>query len=83
MEFKYENNYLNLYENDEVIGYIKYSIDDNSLIVISTNVKKEYQGKGLARKLMDEIYSYALKNNLEIDSICSYGITYLKKKENS
>lgn len=83
MEFKYEDSYLNLYLNDEVIGYIKYSIDDNSLVVISTNVKQEHQGKGLARLLMDEIYSYALKNKLEIDSICSYGITYLEKKKNS
>ena len=82
MEMKYEENNLNLFENESLIGYINYKIKDNTLIVISTHVSPSFQGQGLARKLMDEIYSFSKKNNLEIDSICSYGIKYLEKINN-
>ncbi len=79
MKLKFEENLLNLYDGSKIIGYIKFSIKDEILTVISTVVSADYQGQGLARKMMDEIMVYAKNNNLEVDSICSYGIKYLEK----
>lgn len=79
MEFKFENNRLNLYVDDKNAGYIEYSLEKDTLTILHTVVFKEYEGQGLARKLMEEIVKYVKENNLKILSECSYASHYLTK----
>lgn len=78
MRFELENNTLNAIENENIVGYIDFELEDNVLNVIHTFVDSSQRGKGLAKKMMDEIYNYSLNNNYKIKASCSYAIKYLE-----
>ena len=73
-EYAYEiehNKYAYLYklvDNNEIIGYFDvWLIDDAYGTIASIGIKKEYQGKGYSKLLMDKILELA--NKLNIDQI--------------
>lgn len=57
---------FNLYIDDKKLGEMIVSIKDDLLIVYHTEVDPGAEGKGYAKKLMDEIASYAHTNNLMV-----------------
>lgn len=67
-----ENNRFELFVNDKVGGEIDYEIEDSKLIINHTGVRKEHEGKGLARKLVDFSVNYARENNFKIVPVCPY-----------
>ncbi|QOG01113.1 GNAT family N-acetyltransferase [Flavobacterium sp. MDT1-60] len=60
---------FNLYIDDKKLGEMMVSIKDDLLIVYHTGVDPDEEGKGYAKKLMDEIASYVHTNNLMVLSL--------------
>ncbi len=79
MKFIYVNQQLQLLNDEDVIGTLDFLIKDEILAIIKVQVDPSYRGQGLAQKLMEEIISFAKKNNYEIEPICSYAVKYLEK----
>jgi len=62
-------------------SYLKYKVEDGRLRILSTYTPKEFRGKGLAAKLMEEAVKYAERNGLTLVPECSYARSYLVKKQ--
>jgi len=59
-------------DGEEEIGEMLVSKAGNDLRVYHTEVTPEYEGKGLAKKMLDELVAYARKNNLKVIALCPY-----------
>ncbi|MEM2902711.1 MAG: GNAT family N-acetyltransferase [Candidatus Bathyarchaeia archaeon] len=60
-------------------SYLKYEVEHGKLRILSTYTPKEFRGKGLAAKLMEEAVNYAETNGLTLSPECSYAKSYLNK----
>ncbi|MDY4789903.1 MAG: GNAT family N-acetyltransferase [Bacteroidales bacterium] len=67
-----EKNRFELFANEKEAGEIDYQIKDSKLIINHTGVNKEYEGKGLAKLLVEYAVNYARENNFKITPICPY-----------
>jgi predicted GNAT family acetyltransferase len=63
------------------LAEITYRQKGNTLIIDHTLVKDELRGQGVAKKLVDEVVSYARSENLKIYPVCSYAVKILAGKE--
>lgn len=61
------------------IAYIYYSVKEDILQILSTQVPKNLEGKGIAAALTKFALEYARANNLLVQPICSYTVAYMKK----
>ena len=82
IEYKFDekNNRVISYDNNKIIGKCVYELEDNCWNIVHTEVCKTYQGKGIARKLVNEVILNAKKNNKKVIAECSYA---KKKIENT
>lgn len=62
-------------------AYLKYEIVDNKVDVLTTQVPKPIEGRGIASMLMKDIYGYMQSESLcFIDDVsCSYASAWLKR----
>lgn len=57
-----------IFDGDTIVGYLSYLIKENhskKLHVDQLIISENYRGKGLGKKLMDEVKNIALKNNCD------------------
>ena len=55
-------------DNDKIVGYLSYNIKKKHSIKMHVDqliILQEYRGKGLGKKLMDEVKNIAIINNCE------------------
>lgn len=70
------------YKKDNLtMGEISFIIDNNIMIIDHTEVYSNYQGQGIAKKLIELAIDYAKNNNLLIKATCSYAINYFSKNK--
>lgn len=82
MEILVKKEKIEAYENDKCLGFLKYSLENNILTIISTVVYEDARGKGVAKELNRYIFDYVKKGINEIRIICSYSKNYyLKNKD--
>jgi predicted GNAT family acetyltransferase len=75
-----EKRRFELYDNDLVIGYIKYKMDgDKNFVATETQVDSNYGGKGYARNLVDALVNHARENKVRVVPICPYVIHLFQK----
>lgn len=67
-----EKNRFDLFLNDKEAGEIEYEIRRNKILLMHTGVRKEHEGKGFARLLLEFAINYAKENELRVQPICSY-----------
>ncbi|APX71108.1 N-acetyltransferase [Companilactobacillus allii] len=68
-------------EDSELIGEITYSPVKEGIISIDhTFVNEKYRGQGIAGRLLDEVLTYADRENLKIVPVCSYAKLVFKNK---
>lgn len=72
IEFDEKANKVFAYDRNKIIGLCEYIINNNEWNIIHTEVNKEYQGKGIARKLVDKVIEEANKKQKKITTECSY-----------
>ena len=66
-------------EGAELLGEIVFHIAGKNLTVIHTEVITEAQGKGIARKLLDQMVAYARENGLGVIALCPYVLAQFKR----
>ena len=55
-------------DNDAIVGYLSYKIKERrtkKLYIDQLVIIEKYRGKGLGKKLMDEVKNIAIKNNCD------------------
>ncbi|HZJ89478.1 MAG TPA: GNAT family N-acetyltransferase [Bacilli bacterium] len=80
---KMTDNYIYIGEDtDNMIGFIKYYINRNGIIIAEhTLVIPEAQGKGYAKKLFLRLIELAESKNTKITAYCSYVHQHLNTPE--
>lgn len=69
-----------LIADDQRAGYISFkTASENTVEVDHTKICSEYEGRGLAKLLLDDIVQYARENNLKVVPICSYAVHMFNK----
>jgi hypothetical protein len=59
-------------EDGQQIAEMVIGISGNDLTVYHTEVLKTAEGKGLGKKLLEEMVNYARKNKLKVIALCPY-----------
>lgn len=71
---------FSLYENEILVGYIKYEWAKNGNIkATGTYVDEKFRGKEIGEKLMDQLIEFADLNEIKIFPICPYVVHYFEK----
>ena len=70
---------FNLYVDEKKLGEMTASLKDDLLTVYHTGVEPEAEGKGYAKKLLEEMVSYVRANNLMVLPLCPYVHAQFKK----
>lgn len=73
------NGDFSIVEDDEKIAIMQIGIQTNELTVYHTEVCATHEGKGLAKKLLLAMASYARKNNLKVRVLCPYVFAQFKR----
>jgi predicted GNAT family acetyltransferase len=60
------------YDGEKEIGFCTYERDGSVLTVTHTVVDKDYGGRGIARRLLDEVVGFARSEHAKILPECSY-----------
>ena len=72
------NNSIEAYINNELIGKCEYIEDNYSINIIHTHVNKKYQGQGIAKELVENVIK---STNKKIIADCSYAKKILNNKK--
>lgn len=60
-------------------SFIKYSVSDGVIAILSTYVPPAVEGRGVAAELTKTVLEYARENNLKVKPVCSYAVTYMQR----
>jgi len=66
-------------ERNGEVAYLEYSLSENVLELIHTEVPKKLRGMGLASSLAEAAFDWARKNNLKVDIVCPTVQEYVRK----
>lgn len=81
IEYKEENNKIVAYDNNEIIGHCEYKNINDTWNIIHTKVNSNYQGQGIAKKLVEQVITKANKNNIKVTADCSYAKKILNSEK--
>lgn len=56
-------------------------IDEKTICITKTFVDEKLRGQSFAKKLLEEVISFAKENNLTIKATCSYAKHYFEKNQ--
>ena len=79
IKISFQQNKSVAYDENKKIGECDFIEKDNTWNIIHTEVNEEYQGQGLARKLVECVIEYAQKLNKNIIADCSYDKKIIEK----
>ncbi len=79
IKISFQQNKSVAYDENKKIGECDFIEKDNTWNIIHTEVNEEYQGQGLARKLVECVIEYAQKLNKNIIADCSYAKKIIEK----
>ena len=77
--FEKENNRAVAYDNTIQVGECDFLETENYWNITHTEVNNEYQGQGIAKKLVECIIENAKKENKKLIAECSYAKKILEK----
>lgn len=78
IEFDIKNNKSIAYDENTIVGVCEYIVREETWNIVHTEVDNNYQGQGIARKLVECIIEEANKNNKKLISDCSYATRIIK-----
>ena len=81
MEILVKKDRIEAIENNILLGYLEYQLENNCLTIFTTHVYPEARGKGVAKKLNEFIFDYTKKGVNNIKIICSYSQNYFLKNK--
>ncbi len=81
--FKQEEKKSVALDDNIEIGECTFEESENTWNIVHTGVGVNYQGQGIARKLVDCVIENAKKNNKSVIASCFYAKRVLEKYENN
>ena len=69
------------YDGDKLIGECEYTPSGNTWIITHTDVREEYGGRGIAKKLVLKVIEAAREKGVKINPLCSYAQKMMVGKE--
>ena len=70
------------YDGDKPIGECQYDVDSSGKwIIVHTGVRLEYNGRGIARRLVESVIEAAREHGVKIIPLCSYAQRIMIGKE--
>lgn len=70
------------YDGDKPIGECQYDVDSTGKwIIVHTGVRPEYNGRGIARRLVESVIEAACEHDVKIIPLCSYAQRIMIGKE--
>ena len=72
LKYKFSNNKVSIFNKTKEIGFCEFVEDNDTWNIIHTVVLDEYQGQGIAKKLVDYVILKAKENNKILTADCSY-----------
>ena len=81
--FKQEEKKSVALDDNIEIGECTFEESENTWNIVHTGVGVNYQGQGIARKLVDCVIENAKKNNKSVIASCNYEKRVLEKYENN
>ena len=70
-----------IYDGDKEIGVCTYEERGDKWAITHTIVSPDYQGRGLAKKVLECVLEVAEKEGKGIIPICSYAVHYMEKNK--
>ena len=71
--FEEEKRQAAAYDGDKQIGECQYSVDrEGKWEIIHTGVRMEYNGRGIAKRLVETVIEAARERGVKIIPVCSY-----------
>lgn len=80
IKFEKEKNKSIAYDNNVQIGECLFIEDNEYWNIIHTEVNNLYQGKGIARELVERVINEAKLHNKKIIADCSYAKKILERQ---
>lgn len=84
MKFQYtqtiNDGQFTLFENDEIVGYIKYEYAKNGNLKASgTFIDEKFRGQEIGKILFNQLFEFAQKENVKIIPVCPYVVHQFNK----
>lgn len=67
------------YEEQDVVAYISYSLTEGVMNLLSVQVPKALEGRGVAASLAQAALTYAQLNEYKVIATCPYVATYIER----
>lgn len=74
-----ENEICYLDDDGRKLAFVSFTREGDILNIDKTMVDPTLKGQGYAKRLMEDIRSYALDNGLRLKATCSFAISYFEK----
>ena len=71
---------FNVYEDGKKLGEMTVSIKDDLLTVYHTGVEPEAEGRGFAKKLLEEMTAYVREHKMMVRPLCPYVHAQFKRR---
>ncbi len=81
IRFEIDKNRAVAYNNEEEIGECVFLEQNNDWNIVHTEVNSDYQGQGIARKLVENIIENAKKYHKRMIADCSYAKKVINDKK--
>ncbi|MEM4452587.1 MAG: GNAT family N-acetyltransferase [Thermosphaera sp.] len=68
-------------KGSEEKAFLRYQIENGSMILVETYTPPEYRGQGIARRLVEYAVNLAKDRGLTIIPVCSYAVYFFMKNK--
>ena len=72
--------FFNIYDDGEQLGHMEIGISGSNLIAYHTEVLPKAEGRGLAKKILIAMVTYARENGLKVTPLCPYVLAQFRKQ---
>lgn len=80
IKFEKEKNRAVAINDGKVIGECDFIISEDNINIIHTGVSSDFQGQGIARKLVESVLENIKEHNKDIIADCSYARKIIESK---
>lgn len=74
-----ENEICYLDDDGRKLAFVSFAKESDILNIDKTMVDPSLKGQGIAKRLMEDIHSFAKDNGLKLKATCSFAISYFEK----
>ena len=78
---KVNNNRIDYIIEERVVGNVFFVKENNIIKITSTLVEPKERGKGIASKMLEEVFAYFKINNYKVIIECSYVDNWIMDKK--